>query len=477
MLTSWLAFEDDVARGHRRRAARLARHLRRRHRRPIARRDPTDRPAHQRGDGPRDSHYDRTRARQSAGRASRGARCRACRGVAQAQRLAAEPRTPPPAPHHSRLGPADPRGNRRRMGARRRAPAAENRLRDRERFAVCSTNPPGGPSASKTSSRRWSPSSRWSISMSISISLRSAASVEARAPKRSSMRRTKRSSTFTSTRVSIAHRYAPRAATGRSASASPTAVAASSPRPPHDGFRLDRIDRGSHTRRRREGHRAFQSRRWNADRVASPTMIRVAVVDDHPVFRQGLAHAVEVAEGLELGVCPGLGRGLRPAGRHPRSRHPRPRTARDARRGRGPARVRTRARVLVVSAEGSQTDVLDAIAAGASGYLTKSAEPDEITAAVRIVANGETYVSPTLAAYLLRVAKQDRPCGPAHADRSRTGDPRARRRRRARRRHRRAALHLGADRPLAPRPDPRQDRPPAPRRPHAARGRTGHRLP
>lgn len=29
-------------------------------------------------------------------------------------------------------------------------------------------------------------------------------------------------------------------------------------------------------------------------------MIRVGVVDDHPVFRQGLAHAVERAEGLEL---------------------------------------------------------------------------------------------------------------------------------------------------------------------------------
>jgi DNA-binding NarL/FixJ family response regulator len=70
------------------------------------------------------------------------------------------------------------------------------------------------------------------------------------------------------------------------------------------------------------------------------------------------------------------------------------------------------AKVLVVSAEGSQSDVLDAIAAGASGYLTKSAEPGEITAAVHIVASGETYVSPTLPAYILRAAKQDQASAP-----------------------------------------------------------------
>jgi DNA-binding NarL/FixJ family response regulator len=141
-------------------------------------------------------------------------------------------------------------------------------------------------------------------------------------------------------------------------------------------------------------------------------MIRVGVVDDHPVFRQGLAHAVEGAEGLVLafalasvedfdarGDIPDLvilDLGL--PGMH------------------GADAVRHvcdgGAKVLVVSAEGSQTDVLDAIAAGASGYLTKSAEPSEITAAVHVVASGETYVSPTLAAYLLRAAQQDQATSP-----------------------------------------------------------------
>jgi DNA-binding NarL/FixJ family response regulator len=141
-------------------------------------------------------------------------------------------------------------------------------------------------------------------------------------------------------------------------------------------------------------------------------VIRVGVVDDHPVFRQGLAHAVEGADGLELVFALAsvedfdsrdeapdlviLDLGL--PGMHGANavRHV-------CERG---------SKVLVVSAEGRQSDVLDAIAAGAGGYLTKSAEPHEITAAVQIVANGETYVSPTLAAFLLRAARQDQASGP-----------------------------------------------------------------
>ena len=141
-------------------------------------------------------------------------------------------------------------------------------------------------------------------------------------------------------------------------------------------------------------------------------MIRVAVVDDHPVFRQGLAHAVEAADGLELLFAVASVEDLDAAGAVPDlvildlglpGMHGANAVRHVCAKG---------ATVLVVSAEGSQSDVLDAIAAGASGYLTKSAEPDEITSAVHIVANGETYVSPTLASYLLRAARQDPAPGP-----------------------------------------------------------------
>jgi DNA-binding NarL/FixJ family response regulator len=58
--------------------------------------------------------------------------------------------------------------------------------------------------------------------------------------------------------------------------------------------------------------------------------------------------------------------------------------------------------VLVVSASETPTDVVEAIGAGARGYLTKQAEETEIVGAIRAVAEGRTYVSATLASYLLQ---------------------------------------------------------------------------
>jgi DNA-binding NarL/FixJ family response regulator len=58
--------------------------------------------------------------------------------------------------------------------------------------------------------------------------------------------------------------------------------------------------------------------------------------------------------------------------------------------------------VLVVSMRDEAAPVLDSISAGARGYLTKEAEPDEIVRAVSRVADGRTYFSATVAEYLLR---------------------------------------------------------------------------
>lgn len=138
-------------------------------------------------------------------------------------------------------------------------------------------------------------------------------------------------------------------------------------------------------------------------------MISIAVIDDHPVFRQGLAQAVSVDDMslaltassvedfdarvhilpdvviLDLGL-PGM------------------------RGGQAVEHLCKRGmRVLVVSAQGERDAVVDAMGAGASGYLTKASEPAEITAAVRAIANGQTYVSPTLASYLLQSAKGKSP--------------------------------------------------------------------
>jgi DNA-binding NarL/FixJ family response regulator len=58
-------------------------------------------------------------------------------------------------------------------------------------------------------------------------------------------------------------------------------------------------------------------------------------------------------------------------------------------------------RVLVLSASGEQQDVLDAVKAGAAGYLLKSAARSEFLDAVRRTADGDAVFTPGLAALVL----------------------------------------------------------------------------
>ena len=58
-------------------------------------------------------------------------------------------------------------------------------------------------------------------------------------------------------------------------------------------------------------------------------------------------------------------------------------------------------RVLILSASGEQTDVLEAVKAGATGYLVKSASSAELLDAVRRVAGGDTVFTPGLAGLVL----------------------------------------------------------------------------
>jgi DNA-binding NarL/FixJ family response regulator len=64
------------------------------------------------------------------------------------------------------------------------------------------------------------------------------------------------------------------------------------------------------------------------------------------------------------------------------------------------ARAATTAIVIVTVSE-AERDLLDAVAAGAVGYLVKSTRPDELRAALRLAAQGEPVFSPQLAALVL----------------------------------------------------------------------------
>jgi DNA-binding NarL/FixJ family response regulator len=131
-------------------------------------------------------------------------------------------------------------------------------------------------------------------------------------------------------------------------------------------------------------------------------MTQVAIVEDHPLFRKSLAQVIRAAADLmlvgmaasleEFASCgrsaatvvvldlqlPGLG---------------------------GPGAVAHLSKeghaVLVLSASEVPADMVQAMRAGARGYLSKQADEAEILRAIRTVAHGETYVAPTLASHLL----------------------------------------------------------------------------
>ena len=76
-------------------------------------------------------------------------------------------------------------------------------------------------------------------------------------------------------------------------------------------------------------------------------------------------------------------------------------------------------RVLILSASGEQQDVLDAIKAGATGYLVKSASPTEILEAVLATARGEVVFTPGLAGLVLGEFRRLRTEEPPATDRDR----------------------------------------------------------
>jgi DNA-binding NarL/FixJ family response regulator len=133
-------------------------------------------------------------------------------------------------------------------------------------------------------------------------------------------------------------------------------------------------------------------------------LLRVMVVDDHPMWREGVAR--DLAE-AGFSVVATAANGTEAITRFPAARPdvlvldlqiPAPNgvavTAEVVRQD--PA-----VRVLILSASGEQQDVLEAVKAGATGYLVKSASRAELVDAVRRVAAGDTVFTPGLAGLVL----------------------------------------------------------------------------
>ena len=136
----------------------------------------------------------------------------------------------------------------------------------------------------------------------------------------------------------------------------------------------------------------------------SPAEVRVVIVDDHPMWREGVARDLAEA-GFEVVGTAGDGAA---AVRVATATRPDvvvldlqlPVMSGVEAAGRLVA-LEPAPKVLVLSASGEQQDVLDAMKAGATGYLVKSASAEELRDAVARTARGETVFTPGLAGLVL----------------------------------------------------------------------------
>lgn len=139
------------------------------------------------------------------------------------------------------------------------------------------------------------------------------------------------------------------------------------------------------------------------EQPTEPT-VRVMVVDDHPMWREGVTRDL-VEAGFDVVATAGDGAA---AVRIARATGPQVvlmdlqlpvQSGVDATRQ--ILSDNPRSRVLVLSASGEDVDVLEAVKAGATGYLVKSASQAELLDAVRRTSRGQAVFSPGLAGLVL----------------------------------------------------------------------------
>ncbi len=134
-------------------------------------------------------------------------------------------------------------------------------------------------------------------------------------------------------------------------------------------------------------------------------MIRLVIVDDHPVVREGLVAALERRDDFVIAGAVG--------------------SAEELLESRVEADVvlldlelpgmsgidvipRLTARALVLTAYSTDEQIEAVLRAGARGYLLKGAAIDEIERAIRAVAEGETYIERRVASRVIALARAPR---------------------------------------------------------------------
>lgn len=145
----------------------------------------------------------------------------------------------------------------------------------------------------------------------------------------------------------------------------------------------------------------------------SPVRIRVVVVDDHPATRTGLAALLDAQPDMVVVGQAADGEealrtiaALQPEVALVDLRLPKLGGVETIARV---ARMQVATRTIVVTSFAQDELVLQALRAGAQGYLLKDASADELAAAVRMVGAGGTYLTPLVAGKLASsLTKQER---------------------------------------------------------------------